>query len=72
VLPDLKTTEQLNKFIDKLKHSISSTYAYNANEIQCGMSIGSAVYPDDGDTIDTLIKKSDLDMYSEKRKQHQN
>jgi len=69
LLPDIKNRELLTSFITKLKRSIPIKYNYGDSELQCAMSIGLAVYPDDGDTIDLLIKKSDFEMYEDKRKQ---
>lgn len=34
-----------------------------------GVSVGIAVYPDDGESIDTLMSVSDFNMYADKNTQ---
>jgi diguanylate cyclase (GGDEF)-like protein len=47
------------KIIDSLARPID----YKGNVCQVGASIGGAVYPDDGETMDEISKAADIAMY---------
>jgi len=50
----------------KIKKSLSQRVSIDGYSVQIGVSIGIAVYPDDGESLDTLMSVSDTKMYSDK------
>ena len=52
---------------NKIKKSISQRVMLNGYSIQIGVSIGSAIYPDEGESLNTLISVADKAMYTDKK-----
>jgi len=50
----------------KIKDTISQPVTIDGLTIECGISIGIAIYPDDGDNVDSLMSISDTAMYIDK------
>lgn len=65
VLPeaDMKGAEQVAK---KLLEIVSQSYQINENELNVTVSIGIALYPLDGEDMETLSKNADTAMYQAK------
>lgn len=57
----------IDKLSDKIKESISAPIAYDNQKLQVGVSIGFATYPNDGDSVEALIRVSDKNMYTDKQ-----
>jgi len=53
-------------FATKWVDALSAIYAIKANPIRVGASIGIAIGPEDGDTIDELMRAADLALYRAK------
>ncbi len=53
-------------FATRLIEMLSEVYAIKANPIRIGASIGVALGPDDGGTIDDLLRAADLALYRAK------
>lgn len=51
---------------EKLLNACSSPFDINGHEIRISISIGIAVYPDDGENVETLTKSADSAMYHAK------
>jgi diguanylate cyclase (GGDEF)-like protein/PAS domain S-box-containing protein len=51
---------------DKIRYSYSDPFDIHGNEVFCTASIGIALYPGDGTTVDELIGNADLAMYHAK------
>ena len=51
---------------EKIKKSISRRISIDGYSVGVGVSIGIAIYPTDGESIDTLMSVSDTNMYSDK------
>lgn len=62
------TQEQLNKLIQKMRELIHQDINLDGKIVNMTVSIGVANYPDNGTTVDQLIKSADDAMYVEKRK----
>jgi diguanylate cyclase (GGDEF)-like protein/PAS domain S-box-containing protein len=48
---------------DKLVHALSTTFHVEGRALRIGCSIGIAMFPGDGQDVDTLLKRSDAAMY---------
>jgi predicted signal transduction protein with EAL and GGDEF domain len=66
LLPHVRARDNASFIAEKIIESLKSPFQVDGHEIYAGMSIGIALYPDDGDTMDTLIKHADLAMYHAK------
>jgi len=58
-----------NEVAIKIKESLSKRVSIDGYSVQVGVSVGVAVYPDDGESIDTLMSVSDFNMYADKNTQ---
>lgn len=52
--------------VEKLRGQLMMPYDVGGTSITMSLSVGVAVYPDDGDTYDDLIEQSDISMYRSK------
>ncbi len=66
ILPALSSTEVIEACVEKLLYAFSDPFriAEQVRHVSC--SIGIAVYPDDANTVDTLMSHADLAMYEAK------
>jgi len=62
--PDDQTVE---RYKAELQELFTHDFMIKGKPFRLGLSIGSAVYPDDGANLDQLIQKADSRMYFEKR-----
>lgn len=66
LLTNIHSPEQIGSFANRMITSINEVIMVLSNEIRVGASVGVALYPDDGDTLETLSKHADLAMYHAK------
>lgn len=66
LLTNINSPEQIGSFTSRMIASINEAIMIPPNEIRVGASIGIAIYPDDGDTLEKLSKHADLAMYHAK------
>jgi len=62
LLSDIEKPEQAFSVVDKL-HSAAKGLRLKGRDISLKLSIGASVYPDDGDSLDTLLPHADSRMY---------
>ncbi len=67
LINEFETEEKLLFKIDNIVKSIGNTWSSNNREFFISMSIGVAIYPDDGNDANTLLKNSDIAMYVAKK-----
>ena len=65
-LPGIHTADDASRASMEILQLISHTYTYRNIDIFCTGSIGIALAPQDGEDLDTLIKKADIAMYHSK------
>lgn len=65
-LPNIQSAEDASQASLDILQLISQNYLYRNIEIFCTCSIGIALAPQDGEDLDTLIKKADIAMYHSK------
>lgn len=67
LIRSFETKDILINRLENIKNSIGNTWNSGSREFYISMSIGIAVYPDDGYDFDTLLKHSDIAMYAAKK-----
>lgn len=68
LLPQIDSQEDAVRTADKVIKSFGAPFQIDGHELYVSMSIGIALYPDNGDNIDILIKNADIAMYESKAK----
>ncbi len=63
---DIEQWEQLGELAERLIKAIEVPMTVNNIAITLSASVGIALYPDDGDRFDTLVKEADIAMYQAK------
>ena len=66
VLPDLPDADATAPVLVKIKERLQDPFDADGHELSTSVSIGVALYPDDGGDFDTLLKKADTAMYRAK------
>jgi diguanylate cyclase (GGDEF)-like protein/PAS domain S-box-containing protein len=67
VLPGVARFEDIGMVAGKILQSVSAPYAIEGNELHTSASIGVAVYPEDGEDVEALMRHADIAMYHAKR-----
>ncbi len=65
-MPNISSPDEVSQASLEILQLVSENYIYRNIEIFCTCSIGIALAPQDGDDLDTLIKKADIAMYHSK------
>lgn len=66
VLNNMRDTESVTVVAEKILGRMAEPFEIDHHELSVSLSIGIAVYPDDGKDFDTLLKHSDTAMYQAK------
>ena len=66
ILNSMPDTGAISKVADKILTKMATPFNIEGHQIFSGMSIGVAVYPDDGNDFDALVKAADTAMYHAK------
>jgi len=66
LLPNADSTAIARTVADKIVRAIKQPLQLGAHEVCITASVGIAMYPEDGDTADALIKNADIAMYHTK------
>jgi diguanylate cyclase (GGDEF)-like protein/PAS domain S-box-containing protein len=70
LVPDLRNPiEDLKAILNRIMASMHSSFDLNGNEIVVTLSLGIALFPDDGTDVGTLMSHADIAMYEAKRSQ---
>lgn len=67
VVPNLRDSEMVDGIADRIRDSLATPLEIDGLELSTTVSIGAAIYPDDGRNFDELCRRADLAMYSAKR-----
>ncbi len=65
-LTDVHDTQAVNRSANSILEALSRPFELEGQELTNTLSIGIAVWPDDGEDFDTLLKKADTAMYQAK------
>jgi len=66
IVGGLRLPEDAEAIADKIVHAFADSFEIAGSEIVVTPSMGLAVYPEDGDTPDMLLRNADLAMYDAK------
>ena len=66
VLPELRDRDDARAVADKFLESLQRPFDLDGHEVHISASIGIAIYPNDGETIDELLRHADIAMYQVK------
>ncbi len=66
LLSDISDKNASLTLSDKIKHAVAEPIAIEKDNFEVKVSIGSAMYPDDGEEFEVLMQQADLAMYSDK------
>jgi len=66
MLDDVDSIQDVGRIAKRIIDSVSEPMKLEDHEVSISTSIGIAVYPDDGDSIDVLLKHADVAMYHAK------
>nr|WP_316047068.1 GGDEF domain-containing protein [Planococcus glaciei] len=66
ILNDIKATEDIVPLVKRIQSILEKPVVVNGQELHVSMSIGIAVYPQDGKTTEELMKHADIAMYHAK------
>ena len=68
MLPNINSRNDILHLVQKITHILEQPVIIDNNEIYTTFSIGTAIYPQDGDNSETLISHASIAMYSIKGK----
>jgi diguanylate cyclase (GGDEF)-like protein len=68
LVPGLDSAQHTTAVAQKMLSRLKNPFLMDDEEIFIGASIGIAIFPHDGDTIDELVRKADIAMYQAKGK----
>jgi len=68
LLRDIDETLAVQSVVDKISHVLDSPLVIHGNVVALGMSIGTALFPQDGKDFATLLRTSDKRMYATKHR----
>ncbi|MGJ9420121.1 putative bifunctional diguanylate cyclase/phosphodiesterase [Massilia sp. CMS3.1] len=66
VLPELGDRDDARAIADKFLESLHRPFDLDGHEVHISASIGIAIYPGDGESIDELLRHADIAMYQVK------
>lgn len=68
VLEDVRSTEYADGVAERILASLEAPIRLNGQQFKVGASIGIAIYPDDAQQADVLVRAADAAMYAAKRR----
>ena len=63
LLPEVRTRDDVVVIATKILDKLTAPFVIDGHELFVGASIGIALYPDAGDTVESLIQSADIAMY---------
>ena len=70
ILPKIDGNEKLQAYIGRIEDQLAASFAFEQHQLTLRVSVGTAIFPDDGTEMDALIDKADQLMYQAKRSRH--
>jgi diguanylate cyclase (GGDEF)-like protein len=72
ILPEVSRVEGTAKVAEKILEAFRKPFVFDGHALQITTSIGIAIYPNDGEDADTLVKNADIAMYRVKARGRDN
>jgi len=66
ILSNIASPDDVNPVLTKMLSQVAAPFEYEGQELNTSVSIGIAIYPDDGNSFDLLAKMADMAMYRAK------
>lgn len=67
LIEELKSFDYLENILEKIQNISRTSFVIEGHPLSVGMSIGAALYPNDGATPEELLKRADSAMYKAKK-----
>jgi diguanylate cyclase (GGDEF)-like protein len=67
LMPELHVAGDATRLIEKIAQAFKEPFIIGGSRLNMSASMGLAIYPDDGEDMDALMRKSDAAMYNIKR-----
>jgi len=67
LLPEVSSKDTVAAIVDRMLNNIAAPVKTQGREFEVTGSAGISFYPDDGDSVDTLLKNADIAMYQAKQ-----
>ncbi len=67
MLEDVEDREAIVNVLDRIKHALDTPITLGSSQIYITPSLGVAIYSEDGDEAEELLKKADMAMYNSKK-----
>ena len=66
VLSDIDDIQCITHLAERINNSLKKPFDIEGHEVSVSISTGIALYPDDGQSVETLVKHADIAMYEAK------
>jgi len=64
----IEAPQHTERVAQRIMQALREPFALNGREVRITVSVGMALYPEDGEDVETLIRKADLAMCQAKEK----
>jgi diguanylate cyclase (GGDEF)-like protein len=71
VLPDIVSEDEVHAVAARMREAFYEPFAVGSAEVFVGASVGEAIWPDEGRTVDGLLRHADASMYRDKARAHE-
>ncbi|HUS69260.1 MAG TPA: diguanylate cyclase [Anaerolineae bacterium] len=72
LLTGITSVDDVNRIADRVLEAIRKPFVLDDHELDVTTSLGVAIYPDDAEDVDTLIRQTDVAMYLAKERGRDN
>lgn len=66
IVPDLTANRPLSDIVEDIQAHLAEPFIFEGRVFDCRASIGQAIYPEHGETVEDLLKSSDIALYAAK------
>ncbi len=66
IVPNLTDSRPLSRIVEDIQAQLAEPFVYQGRVFDCRASIGEAIYPQHGETVDDLMKSTDIALYAAK------